>query len=274
MERVPATAALFFDVDGTIVWHRPGVSIADNIANGRPSDAVVSAFLRLRERGYQTFICTGRPLRTVSGDLLALKPTGIVSSAGATVSIDGRIVHEDVIERGLLAKTVGTLLDAGATVMYEGSESCIVAAPEGERYNGFELLPTYADAETFLEKTEGMGFTKFCFEESSYERAHAVWSELEERFVLSNLGLGMYEANVRGVDKGAGVRCAIETLPYAPELTYGFGDSENDLAMLAAVDVPVAMGNAMPSVKEAAAYVTDSVEDDGVATALAHFGLI
>ena len=30
----------------------------------------------------------------------------------------------------------------------------------------------------------------------------------------------------------------------------------------------------MPSVKEAAAYVTDSVEDDGVATALAHFGLI
>lgn len=274
MERVPATAALFFDVDGTIVWHRPGMSIADNIASGRPSDAVKAAFLRLRDRGYQTFICTGRPLCTVSEELLALEPAGLVTSAGATVSFGGRIVHEDVIDRGLLAKTVRVLLDAGATVMYEGSETCIVAAPEGERYNGFEFLPTYSDAETFLEKTEGLGFTKLCFEESSYGRAHAVWSELEGQFVLSNLGLGMYEANVRGVDKGTGVRRAIELLPSAPERTYGFGDSENDLAMLAAVDVPVAMGNAMPSVKAAAAYVTDSVQDDGVVTALAHLGLI
>ena len=44
--------------------------------------------------------------------------------------------------------------------------------------------------------------------------------------------------------------------------------------MLRAVDVPVAMGNALPQVKAMAAYVTDRVEQDGVATGLAHFGLI
>ena len=56
--------------------------------------------------------------------------------------------------------------------------------------------------------------------------------------------------------------------------TYAFGDSENDLPMLRAVDVPVAMGNALPRVKAMAAYVTDRVEQDGVATGLAHLGLI
>ena len=34
------------------------------------------------------------------------------------------------------------------------------------------------------------------------------------------------------------------------------------------------MGNALPGVKAAADYVTDSVQNDGVATALAHFGLL
>ena len=34
------------------------------------------------------------------------------------------------------------------------------------------------------------------------------------------------------------------------------------------------MGNAEPLVKAAADYVTDSVDDDGIAKALRHFGLI
>ena len=34
------------------------------------------------------------------------------------------------------------------------------------------------------------------------------------------------------------------------------------------------MGNALPGVKAAADYVTDSVQNDGVATALARFGLL
>lgn len=55
---------------------------------------------------------------------------------------------------------------------------------------------------------------------------------------------------------------------------YGFGDSENDGSMLSAVDVAVAMGNALPAVRTSADYVTDPVWDDGVATALEAFGLV
>ena len=34
------------------------------------------------------------------------------------------------------------------------------------------------------------------------------------------------------------------------------------------------MGNALPHVKDTADYVTDHVRDDGIVSALAHFGLI
>ena len=44
--------------------------------------------------------------------------------------------------------------------------------------------------------------------------------------------------------------------------------------MARAVETFVAMGNALPGVKAAADYVTDDVRNDGVVSALAHFGLI
>ena len=53
-----------------------------------------------------------------------------------------------------------------------------------------------------------------------------------------------------------------------------FGDGENDIDMLKFAGIGVAMGNASDEVKAAADYVTDSVDADGIAKALKHFGLI
>ena len=82
------------------------------------------------------------------------------------------------------------------------------------------------------------------------------------------------ELNSKGIDKGVGVARALEYLGRAGnERTFGFGDSGNDLGMLAAVETAVAMGNAMPEVKALADYVTDDVAHDGTVTAMQHFGL-
>jgi hypothetical protein len=44
--------------------------------------------------------------------------------------------------------------------------------------------------------------------------------------------------------------------------------------MLRFAGIGVAMGNAGDTVKAAADYVTDTVDEDGIANALRHFGLI
>ncbi len=51
------------------------------------------------------------------------------------------------------------------------------------------------------------------------------------------------------------------------------GDSENDLEMLKAVGVGVAMGNAVPEILEAADYVTLTNREDGVAAAIEKFAI-
>jgi Cof subfamily protein (haloacid dehalogenase superfamily) len=46
------------------------------------------------------------------------------------------------------------------------------------------------------------------------------------------------------------------------------GDGQNDLGLLRAVGLPIAMGNAKPALKQVAAFVTGSNDEDGVAAAL------
>lgn len=53
-----------------------------------------------------------------------------------------------------------------------------------------------------------------------------------------------------------------------------FGDHENDISMLQAVGIGVAMGNASERVKQSANYVTQSNQDDGICEAMRHFGLL
>ena len=52
------------------------------------------------------------------------------------------------------------------------------------------------------------------------------------------------------------------------------GDSENDLDMLAAAAVGIAMGNGTERAKATADYVTTAFDDDGIYNGLKHFGLI
>ena len=56
--------------------------------------------------------------------------------------------------------------------------------------------------------------------------------------------------------------------------TMSFGDGGNDIPMLQYAHIGVAMGNATDNVKEIADYVTTSVDEDGIANALKHFGVI
>ena len=74
--------------------------------------------------------------------------------------------------------------------------------------------------------------------------------------------------------KKAGIEAVLSHLGDNVGVTYGFGDSENDLTLFSEVDVSVAMGNAIPEVKRLADYVTDSVSEDGVASGLEHLQLV
>lgn len=81
------------------------------------------------------------------------------------------------------------------------------------------------------------------------------------------------EVNAYGVNKGIGLLKLGELLGITREEIMACGDGMNDLEMLREVGFGVAMENAVQPVKDAADYVTDSNENDGVAKAIVKFAL-
>jgi hydroxymethylpyrimidine pyrophosphatase-like HAD family hydrolase len=68
-----------------------------------------------------------------------------------------------------------------------------------------------------------------------------------------------------GVTKASGLRGALAQLGVSPLNCIGVGDAENDLAFLDVCGLPVAVANALPAVKERAAFVTTGTRGVGVA---------
>ena len=81
------------------------------------------------------------------------------------------------------------------------------------------------------------------------------------------------EINIRTAHKGRALARFAEHLGLSLANCISFGDGANDLTMVEAAGVGVAMANACPEVLAAADYVTTSNDEDGVAAALRHFCL-
>jgi len=68
-----------------------------------------------------------------------------------------------------------------------------------------------------------------------------------------------------GVNKESGLRAALEELEISPRNVVAVGDAENDFAFLNLCGMPVAVANALPRLKNAAALVTEGERGEGVA---------
>lgn len=81
------------------------------------------------------------------------------------------------------------------------------------------------------------------------------------------------EVNAFGVNKGTGLLRLGEILGIHRDEIMACGDGMNDLEMLKEAGLGVAVGNAVKEVKEAADYITDTNENEGVAKAIEKFAL-
>lgn len=266
-------ATVFFDIDGTLGWTDPARRDAlpewERGLSPTPSPRVANAIRALVGKGHHAFLCTGRSPEGIHPDLAALPFSGMVCLAGGYVRMGGEVLRDEpfsmdlleAVDRHLAAGGYGALIESvlgavevrgGALGKREGTPQTMPEAlghiPDGRAY---KLVVRTTAADELMEDPL-----------------------LGARLTASRLEMGNSEVGLAGNTKRVGIACALAALGERAGTTYGFGDSENDLALFGEVDVAVAMGNAIPEVKRRATYVTDSVSADGVATGLEHFGLI
>lgn len=255
--------AVFFDIDGTLLSHK---------TNSVPA-STVRALEKLREKGILTFIATGRhipelrKLRPLDG----LRFDGIVSLNGQYCRNDRGLIYHCPIDPGDIA----VLLD----FLKREPHPCILVEEDRMyiNYHNDHVARVQAAIHSELPELGDLdrGYTHPVYQAILYMREDTLHTLPE----MPNVKLTRW--NMGGADlipakggKAAGIAKVLEHYGIDRSETMAFGDGENDVDMFGAVGTAVAMGNGCRAAKEAAHYITDSINDDGIYNALVHFGVL
>lgn len=263
--------ALFFDLDGTLLTGEKAIAPTTR-----------AALRACRERGLRIFIATGRSPRLDmtlgwTAEDLALFDGGVYSNGACTV-MDGEacwahIDPEAVAECVRLTQQHGAHISlhmADGTHAFNFTLPRSVWGPWGVTEGNILSLDEHAMAHT----VKMLIFHEYLIDPVTPLSA-ALMNDLQSavgdrvNLYLTDHGCTI-QAAARSVSKLTGIESIRTALGLGMEEIAVFGDDLNDLPMLAHYPNSVAMGNAVPEAKAAAAHITRSCDEGGVAHALTH----
>lgn len=257
------TKAIFFDIDGTLVSFR----------THRVPASTVKALEALRAKGIKLFVATGRQLQAIN-NLGTLQFDGYVTLNGS-ICIAGR--KQILYKRAIPAEDIHALVHYQQTV--EAYPCALVL--ERETYLNFKN-------ETVEEVFRLLNFPEPPLRPLAELQDEAIYQliaffpaghEEQAMAALPHCQATSWsplfaDVTPRGGNKAIGIDKILAHFGIALEETMAFGDGGNDIPMLRHAGIGVAMGNADETVKNAADYVTDAVDDNGIWNALQHFGIL
>ena len=253
--------AAFFDVDGTLLSHK----------TKQVPRSTVEALEKLKQQGIRCIVATGRQI----GQMDKL-PMGGVTFDGY-ITMNGQLTM-DADRRELYGMPLEGEVKEFALKLFRDKQVPVILVEQERLYVNRNCPKVAAVQEAISSKVPPEGE----YEGAPLYQACVYITEEETQILESVAGKCVvtrwHPGGVDIIAKGGGKRTAVERYcrmqGWMPEEIIAFGDSENDLEMLQFAGIGVALGNAEPEVKAAADYVTDDIDDDGVAKALQYFGLI
>lgn len=255
--------AAFFDLDGTLFSH----------SQKRVPESTIEAFKLLKEKGIKRVLCTGR-------HIVELRDLGILDLG---LDFDGYVLLNGQIILDENYKYIdGTPIRESETKkivdLFNKKEFSLILENVDELYANF-----YDDL--YLEGLRSVNTKPFpvkeydgknIFQVSTYvtkQRQAFLRQHLNDCYITSWNEYGLCIVDKLG-GKSRGMEKYINYLGIKKEETIAFGDGDNDVDMLEYAEIGVAMGNGCKSAKEAADYITDDIDENGLYNALKHFQII
>jgi len=254
--------AIFFDVDGTLVSFR----------THKVSPGTVRALHKLREKGMKLFVATGRHPAMLSYVSGVFPFDGWVYLSGQYCRAGDRVLHRNPMDRAAVEELVAAAGTGTFSCMFLEGEDIYLNRVDGyvRRFMAdLDLpIPPVADPKRAL---EGEIYQAIAFLDR--EREHLLLD------AAPHLKVTRWHPHFLDVipatgGKDVGMEAVLAHFGLKAEQAMAFGDGENDLTMLLRAGIGVAMGSASDYVKARADYTTGTVDEEGIVTALEHFGLL
>lgn len=257
------------DLDGTLLR-----------SDGSVSDRTVRTLQAARDKGVVVVIATGRMYQTARpyGERLGLGDSPLLLFAGGLIETleSKKILFQQVIPREW-AQELADLARRRGWQLQTYIDDVLRAARDDEWIRDYERITHSKACICGDDFYHVQGDCNKLLSRGGHDDLVARKALIEKtfpgRFNVLFSAPTFLEIMPQGVDKGEGIRRLGELYGIGTDEIMALGDSQNDLDMLKAAGFPVAMANAAEEVKAAAAYVTASNDDDGVAAAVEKFVL-
>lgn len=262
-----------FDMDGTLLNDSKEIT-----------SITIDAISRACAAGKQVVLCTGRPVSEIEPYRNVLPSLRYyIAVSGAFIwdcferralrchvfapeivdVIAGAMEREDIMPDVMSENTAYLQADQIALMEHYHMESF---RPLYSRYN--QLVP---DIRTVIQSCRDR-IEKINFYHADPQARQRSRERLKEYpIAMENAESTSLELSPRGVTKGAGLTELSELLDIPMERVIAVGDADNDLPMIGAAGLGLAMGNSNPRVLAAADEVLPDNEHDGCAAAIERF---
>lgn len=256
---------LFFDIDGTLI---------DEKTDMVPESAI-QALKIVHEQGHYLFLCSGRCRAIIPQSIIDIGFDGMVGGCGTYIEIKDEVVFHHKLQPELQKQMIEDLKKYHIDGVLEGYD-CSAFRKD---YWMSEVCRIFTENGSFKSKTQcfwedEISFDKMALWHDETSDMKAFREKYRDRFEFIERDPTFFEVVPLGISKATGMDFVCQKLGIDKKNSIAFGDSANDVSMLANAGYSVAMGGGNPILFDKVDFVTKPVMEDGIAHALSHLNLI
>lgn len=257
---------LFFDIDGTLLSE----------STREVPKSARDALERAQARGHLTFINTGRTISGLPPMFLEMPFSGYLCGCGTYIKYKDEVLMARSIPHQRGREIIQLVGDCDGGLVLEGQEDCYLPGSRSRFEQVENFRRHFRNAGLGIRhaiEEDAFDFDKFVIFVDERTDQKRLFRELgKDMEIIDRLG-GLYEIVPKGYSKATAISYILNYFQMKLEDAYVFGDSSNDLAMFQYVKHAVAMGHHDPVLEPYAEFITRTVEEDGLAFAMKHYGL-
>ena len=219
-------AALFFDIDGTVL---------SEITKEIPA-STVDALKRAHDAGHFLFINTGRTYCSVPVELKKLPFDGYLCGCGIYFTFDEEIIFEKHLDPERGDEIADYMTKCQIDGIFEGAED-VYFTSRVSRFDRLENTKKYMNnrglgIERYMEQRR-CPYDKIFIYTDEKSDVKAFFEFIKDDMEVIDRGSNTFECILKGYTKGTAIDWVLEHFGMTRDQSYVFGDSSNDLAVIA-----------------------------------------